>query len=273
MSDFNNDLELESLLGGRAGPDPEQWEMFVDDLRGMASVEADASVAASHIASAAETARLAPASRPAATSTAPIWRRRTVFTGLITTIFGKVLAGAMAVAAATAGAAAAGVLPDPVQGFVDEHVFQQEDTQKQEQISLQIREQIEQVGELAVQTRENVRQQVATAQQQQQGTELGQQQQQGTEQGQQQQQQQNAGICADSDDPDCEELVQQQQQQQGTEQGQQQQQQGDGACADPDDPACEEPAQQQSQTQQGPGECEEGPCGDPIQDQTHGTTP
>ena len=125
MSDFNNDLDLESLLRGRAGPDLEQWEMFVGDLRRVASVQADASVAETHITAAAEVARTAPVVKPPAASTTPVLRRRTVFTGLITTIIGKVLVGSMAIAAATAGAAAAGVLPDPVQGFMDDHVLQQ----------------------------------------------------------------------------------------------------------------------------------------------------
>ncbi len=42
-----------------------------------------------------------------------------MFAGLLSTIFGKVFMGAVALAAVTAGAGAAGVLPDPVQGFVD----------------------------------------------------------------------------------------------------------------------------------------------------------
>jgi len=246
MSDFSNNLDLESLLRGRAGPDLEQWEMFVDDLRQVASAQADVSVAESHITAAAEMARTAPARRPAVASTTPVLRRRTVFTGLITTIIGKVLVGSMAVAAATAGAAAAGVLPDPVQGFMDDHVIQQDFLQEHEQIQLlirqeaQIQEQAGEVGELAVQTRERLHEQQGIEQgqqQQQQGTEQGQQQQQGTEQGQQQQQQ-GDGTCADSADPNCGEPIQQQQ--------------GNGTCADSsDDSYCGDPVQ--AQTQQGPG--------------------
>ncbi|MCB2224965.1 MAG: hypothetical protein KQH83_12415, partial [Actinobacteria bacterium] len=108
------------------GIDPDTWAGFLDDLQAMAAAPGD-EVAAVHVAAAAAAVPSDPAATPgAARPTAPLWRRRTVFTGLFSTIIGKVLAGTMAVAAATAGVGAAGALPDPMQDFMDDHVFQRE---------------------------------------------------------------------------------------------------------------------------------------------------
>lgn len=135
--------DIEALLGGR-GPDGlEQLAGLIERVRQEASAPVDPAVASRHIAAAAIAARQTPVPTPAPVSTARrTWRRRTVFAGVLSTIFGKLFMGAVALAAVTAGAGAAGVLPDPVQGFIDgnEEVHQLLD-QIREQEQAQLHEQ------------------------------------------------------------------------------------------------------------------------------------
>jgi len=119
MSDLNK-KDIEALLGGRAPDGLEQMAALLARVRQEASASVDPAVASRHIAAAANAVRETPVPSPVPVSTTRrTWRRRTVFAGLLSTIFGKVFMGAVALAAVTAGAGAAGVLPDPVQGFVD----------------------------------------------------------------------------------------------------------------------------------------------------------
>ncbi|MCJ7725534.1 MAG: hypothetical protein MUP76_04000, partial [Acidimicrobiia bacterium] len=144
----------------KPGIDPEQWESFVRDVRKMTQAPST-ETAADHISAAAEAARTAPVIGPAAVrSTVPRSRRRTVFASLISTLIGKILIGSMAVAAATAGVGAAGALPDPVQDFVDDHVFQREHlgTQQLDQIRVHTNE----ITDFIVQNRDQIREQFGT---------------------------------------------------------------------------------------------------------------
>ncbi|MFH2071650.1 MAG: hypothetical protein ABIJ75_02240, partial [Actinomycetota bacterium] len=144
------------------GIDPERWDAFVGDLGGLAETPSGA-VASAHIAAAVGAAQVeaSPGHHPArAASPRPLLRRRTVFTGLFTTIIAKVIAGTMAIAAATAGAAAAGVLPDPVQGYMDDHVFhRQAQVREVEQTQQSGNELAQYIDRVAERIREQVREQ------------------------------------------------------------------------------------------------------------------
>jgi hypothetical protein len=146
MSDLNTP-DVEALLGGRAPSELGPLAALVDRLRREASFPADPAMTERHVAAAAAAAR-----EGAVLDTAPgvptrrLWRRRTVFAGLLSTIAGKIVIGVVAVAAAMAGAGAAGVLPDPMNPLVtgDRQVARlQEQVQQQIQDHNQIQDQIQ----------------------------------------------------------------------------------------------------------------------------------
>ncbi|MFH1329748.1 MAG: hypothetical protein ABIJ48_03700 [Actinomycetota bacterium] len=148
MSDLNK-RDVEALLGGRTPEGLEPLAALVERLRREASLSVDPATAKQHVAVAAAASREAPVPATVPGSTVrPLWRRRTVFAGLLSTIFGKVFAGAVALAAATAGAGTAGVLPDPVQEFFDgsheiERLVEQVRLQEQDQLHLQDQTQLQ----------------------------------------------------------------------------------------------------------------------------------
>ena len=99
---------------------------FEEAVRISAPTDIAPSVASRHIAAAAHAARLIPVPGPTrveATGSSrrvTATRRRLVLGGLMSSITAKVLLGTVAALAATGGAAAANVLPDPVQAVVSD---------------------------------------------------------------------------------------------------------------------------------------------------------
>jgi hypothetical protein len=150
MSGHLTHRDVEELLQGRSGVELEALVSVVEHLRLDSTASIDAAVAASHVALAAAAAR---SSEPAAVNGSSARRipdpprRRTVFAGLFSSILVKIMIGAMALVGATVGAGAAGVLPDPVQEFVDDHLMgldlDQEQVRLQDQTRLQDQIQLE----------------------------------------------------------------------------------------------------------------------------------
>jgi Mg-chelatase subunit ChlI len=142
MSDLNAP-DVEALLGGRAPSELGPLAALVDRLRREASFPADPAMTEWHVAAAAAAARegtvldMAPD-----VPTRRLWRRRTVFAGLLSTIAGKIVIGVVAVAAAMAGAGATGVLPDSMNPLatVDQQVARLQE-QVQEQVQQQDQDQ------------------------------------------------------------------------------------------------------------------------------------
>ena len=171
MSDLN-DRDVEALLGGRAPEGLEPLAALVERLRREACLPADPAVARQHMAAAAAASREAPVPMMVPGSpTRRLWRRRTVFAGLLSTIIGKIFVGAVALAAATAGAGAAGVLPDPVEKFLgfdhdQEQIQDQDQTQDRDQLGDQ--EQSQTPDQEQIRDRDQLGDQTGTTQQQQQ---------------------------------------------------------------------------------------------------------
>jgi hypothetical protein len=206
-----HEQDIEALLGGRAPGGLEHLAALVGRVKREADLPIDPAKARQHVIAAATAAREnpAPASSPES-SGRPTWRRRTVFAGLLSTIFGKILLGAVAVAAATAGAGAAGVLPDPIQGFVEgnqqihqiaDRIREQERLQLHEQEQLGDQQQLRDQEQLQLHEQEQLGDQQQLRDQEQAGTGAANAQQQHQQQGmddeenatqQQQQQQQGA---------------------------------------------------------------------------------
>ncbi|HSQ38000.1 MAG TPA: hypothetical protein VLS92_08930 [Acidimicrobiia bacterium] len=227
-----HEQDIEALLGGRAPGGLEHLAALVERVRREADLPVEPATARQHVIAAAAAAWENPASLPTLEAPGrPTWRRRTVFAGLLSTIFGKIFLGAVAVAAATAGAGAAGVLPDPIQGFVEgnqeihqitDQIRDQEQLQLHEQEQLGDQQQIRDQEQLQLHEQEQLgdQQQIRDQEQLQlhEQEQLGDQQQiRDQEQGgagaidPQQQQQQRQGL------DDEENATQQQQQQQGTD--------------------------------------------------------
>jgi len=125
MSDFDHlsDQDIEALLGGSAAPGHEAWSAVIDRIRREAAAPIDTTMAGTQVQQAARAAAAARAKAPRRRrSSRTTLRRRTVFTGLLSTIVGKVVMGTAAVAVAAAGAGTAGVLPDPVQRFMEQNL-------------------------------------------------------------------------------------------------------------------------------------------------------
>lgn len=97
---------------------------FEEAVRNSAPTDIPPSVAMAHIGAAAKASRGAPFSNPAqpeaavSSLRAAVRRRRFALGGLMSSVTAKVLLGTMTALAATGGAAAANVLPDPVQAVV-----------------------------------------------------------------------------------------------------------------------------------------------------------
>jgi len=141
-----HEQDIEALLGGRAPGGLEHLAALVERVRREADLPVEPTTARQHVMAAAAAARENPAPVPTLEAPGrPTWRRRTVFAGLLSTAFGKIFLGAVAVAAATAGAGAADVLPDPIQGFVEgnQEIHQITDRiRDQEQLQLHDQEQL-----------------------------------------------------------------------------------------------------------------------------------
>ena len=126
MSDFDHlsDHDIEALLGGSAAPGHEGWSAVVDRIRREAAAPIDPATAEAQVTRAARVAAGTPAQSPRRRRTSrTTWRRRTVFTGLLSTLIGKLIVGTAAVAIAAAGAGAAGVLPDPLETFMEQNLI------------------------------------------------------------------------------------------------------------------------------------------------------
>ena len=131
-----HDRDIELLLGGRAPDGLENLSVLVRRVRREASLSVDPAMAREHISAAAAAVHETPT--PVAAPGSPArhtWRRRTVFAGLFSTIIGKILVGAAALATVAAGAGATGAFPDPVDRFfgVDNEPVR-EQIQDQEQL-------------------------------------------------------------------------------------------------------------------------------------------
>lgn len=122
------DREVEDLLSGIApgeDGDLEDLVALIGELRAAGSLEpVSESLAERHVALAAEVARtFVGTSQTVQQPHRPVprlreRRRKLVLATLLSSLVGKIVVGSVAVAAATGGAAAAGVLPDPVQEVV-----------------------------------------------------------------------------------------------------------------------------------------------------------
>ena len=94
---------------------------FEEAVRSSSPTDIASSVAAAHIGAAAQASRLAPVPNPARAEArtsslrATARKRRFALGGLMTSVTAKVLVATATALAATGGAAAAGILPDPVQ--------------------------------------------------------------------------------------------------------------------------------------------------------------
>lgn len=120
-----SDQQIEALLTGdpTGAEDLDSLAELLAELRGAVQVEVPAELAAAHVAAAAQAARHSTVDAAAPrreTGTVPRARRRIVFSGFLSTLLGKVLAGSVALAAAGGAAAATGTLPDPAQSVVAE---------------------------------------------------------------------------------------------------------------------------------------------------------
>jgi hypothetical protein len=119
------DLEIEELLSGSAHADGEGLDdlnALLGELRAAGSLESVADTLVDrHVALAAEAARMSAGALPTVgqphrpVPRLRVRRRKLVLGTLLSSIVGKVVVGSVALAAATGGAAAAGVLPDPAQ--------------------------------------------------------------------------------------------------------------------------------------------------------------
>ena len=118
MTRRGRDQEHERMLEG--GTDP-AFDAFADALR--SPDEIDPTLATAHIAAAASLARETPAP---VTDRSPVvafpWYRRVVVRGAGLGLTAKLLLGGAVAVAATGGAAAGGILPDPVQGVIADTV-------------------------------------------------------------------------------------------------------------------------------------------------------
>ena len=144
------DAEIEALLTGDTPEGLESIGGLIAEIRSLEDDGVDEAVAQRHITAAAELARsttttgVTGASRSAAPAgTRTRRRKRTVFAGITSTIAGKILTGAVAAVAATGTAAAAGVLPEPIQDVVDDKVIVVEEIQEMKRVREQARIQLE----------------------------------------------------------------------------------------------------------------------------------
>ena len=129
MSNFEppSDKDVEALLAGRTAPGLEAWPGVIERIRQEATASVDPETAGAHVLKAA-TAASASAPSPVPSRRSPAkWRRKTVFASLFSTLIGKIVIGTTAVAAATASAGAANILPEPVDNFIERN-FVGEDT-------------------------------------------------------------------------------------------------------------------------------------------------
>ncbi len=141
MSNFEplSDEDVEALLTGRETPGLAAWAGVIERIRQEATASVDTETAGTHVLRAAEAAASLPAQSPVPSRRSPAtWRRRTVFAGLFSTLIGKIVIGVAAVAAATAGAGAANILPEPVDNFIEHNFVGQDELDK---VEAQIREQ------------------------------------------------------------------------------------------------------------------------------------
>ncbi|MFQ5968649.1 MAG: hypothetical protein ACE5MI_13760 [Acidimicrobiia bacterium] len=110
---FASDIDIDALLASLM----EEWPLLLSE-------PVPPKVARAHIAkAAAATALSVPRSAVAPSARPPLrarWRRRFVLATVTSTFVGQLLIGTAAVAAVGAGAAAAGVLPSPLQSAVSE---------------------------------------------------------------------------------------------------------------------------------------------------------
>ncbi len=115
------DEQIEQLLAGQTPAGASSLAglaEFFDQLATSAGLEIPEALAAEHISKAMTEARSAPNSDVAeAPSTRPLrrLRRRVALSGMFSSLAAKLILGSAVALASTAGAAAAGILPDPIQ--------------------------------------------------------------------------------------------------------------------------------------------------------------
>jgi len=115
------DEQIEQLLAGQTPAGASSLAGvadFLDQLAASAALEIPEALAAEHISKAMTEARSAPNSEVAEVpSTRPLGRlrRRIALSGMFSSLAAKLILGSAVALASTAGAAAAGILPDPIQ--------------------------------------------------------------------------------------------------------------------------------------------------------------
>jgi hypothetical protein len=139
MSDFEplSDKDVEALLAGRETPGREAWARVIESIRQEATASVDSETARRHVSQAAQAAGSLPAPSPVRSRRSAAWRRRTVFAGLFSTLVGKIVIGAAAIAAATTGADVANILPEPVDNFIERNFIGHDEL---DDVEAQIRE-------------------------------------------------------------------------------------------------------------------------------------